>query len=63
MTTTLIPIICAIVAALVVLVTTPLSSRLARAVGAVDLPSDRRIHRAPTPRLGGCPPTRRRGHS
>jgi UDP-GlcNAc:undecaprenyl-phosphate GlcNAc-1-phosphate transferase len=52
-TTTLIPIICALVAALVVLVTTPLSSRLARAVGAVDLPSDRRIHREPTPRLGG----------
>ena len=53
MTTTLIPIICAIVAALVVLVMTPLASRLARAVGAVDLPSDRRIHREPTPRLGG----------
>ena len=53
MTTTLIPITCALVAALVVLLTTPLSSRLARAVGAVDHPSDRRIHREPTPRLGG----------
>ena len=53
MTTTLIPIICAIVAALLVLATTPLASRLARAVGAVDHPSDRRIHREPTPRLGG----------
>jgi UDP-GlcNAc:undecaprenyl-phosphate GlcNAc-1-phosphate transferase len=52
-TTTLIPIICAIVAALVVLATTPLASRLARAVGAVDHPSDRRIHCEPTPRLGG----------
>ena len=53
MTTTLIPTICAIVAALVVLATTPLASRLARAVGAVDHPSDRRIHQEPTPRLGG----------
>ena len=48
-TTTLIPIICAVVAALVVLATTPLAARLARAVGAVDVPSDRRIHSAPTP--------------
>ena len=53
MTTTLIPIICAVVAAIVVLATTPLASRLARAVGAVDVPSGRRIHSAPTPRLGG----------
>ena len=53
MTTTLIPILCAIVAALVVLATTPLTARFARLVGAVDLPSDRRIHREPTPRLGG----------
>jgi UDP-GlcNAc:undecaprenyl-phosphate/decaprenyl-phosphate GlcNAc-1-phosphate transferase len=52
-TTTLIPILCALVAALVVLATTPLAARLARAVGAVDHPSDRRIHRDPTPRLGG----------
>ncbi len=53
MTTTLIPIICALVAALVVLAATPVAARIARAVGAVDHPSDRRIHREPTPRLGG----------
>ncbi len=53
MTTTLIPILSAIVAGLVVLAVTPLAMRLARAVGALDHPSDRRIHREPTPRLGG----------
>lgn len=53
MTTTLIPILSATVAALVVLAATPPVMRLARAVGALDHPSDRRIHRAPTPRLGG----------
>lgn len=53
MTTTLIPILGAIVAALVVLAATPLAMRLARAAGALDHPSDRRIHREPTPRLGG----------
>lgn len=53
MTTTLIPILCAIVAATIVIVTTPLAVRLARLVGAVDLPSGRRIHATPTPRLGG----------
>ena len=47
------PLICAVVAALVVVCLTPLSSRLARAVGAVDHPAGRRIHSAPTPRLGG----------
>ena len=52
-TTTLIPTLSAIIAALIVLATTPLAARLARAVGAVDQPSDRRIHREPTPRLGG----------
>ena len=36
-----------------VLAATPVAARLARAVGAVDHPSDRRIHREPTPRLGG----------
>jgi UDP-GlcNAc:undecaprenyl-phosphate GlcNAc-1-phosphate transferase len=41
------------VAALVVLAATPVAARIARAVGAVDHPSDRRIHREPTPRLGG----------
>lgn len=53
MTTTLIPTLSAIIAALIVLAATPLAARLARAVGAVDHPSDRRIHREPTPRLGG----------
>lgn len=53
MTTTLIPILSAIVAALVVIAATPLAMRLARRVGALDQPSDRRIHREPTPRLGG----------
>jgi UDP-GlcNAc:undecaprenyl-phosphate GlcNAc-1-phosphate transferase len=52
-TTTLIPTLCAIVAALIVLATTPLTARLAHLVGAVDQPSDRRIHSTPTPRLGG----------
>jgi len=52
-TTTLIPTLSAIIAALIVLATTPVAARLARAVGAVDQPSDRRIHREPTPRLGG----------
>ncbi len=53
MTTSLIPILCAIAAALVVLATTPLAARFARVVGAVDQPSGRRIHSRPTPRLGG----------
>ena len=53
MTTTLIPTLCAIVTALIVLATTPLAARLAHLVGAVDHPSDRRIHSEPTPRLGG----------
>jgi UDP-GlcNAc:undecaprenyl-phosphate GlcNAc-1-phosphate transferase len=47
------PLICGVVAALAVLVTTPFASRLARALGAVDHPAGRRIHSAPTPRLGG----------
>ena len=51
--TSLTPLICAVVAGLVVLCLTPLASRLARAVGAVDHPAGRRIHSAPTPRLGG----------
>ncbi len=53
MTTTLVPIVCACVAALIVLAVTPLAARFARAVGAVDHPADRRIHTSPTPRLGG----------
>ncbi len=53
MTTTLIPVLCAIVAAGVAIGLTPLASAFARKVGAVDLPSGRRIHTRPTPRLGG----------
>jgi len=52
-TTTLIPILCALAAAGVVLATTPAASRLARWLGAVDHPSVRRIHEEPMPRLGG----------
>jgi len=37
----------------VTLVTTPLVRRLALRVGAVDHPSDRKVHPAPTPTLGG----------
>jgi UDP-GlcNAc:undecaprenyl-phosphate GlcNAc-1-phosphate transferase len=32
---------------------TPLASRLARRVGAVDLPGPRKVHTSPTPRFGG----------
>ena len=53
MTTTLIPVLCAIVAAAVAIGLTPLASMFARRVGAVDQPSGRRIHTKPTPRLGG----------
>jgi UDP-GlcNAc:undecaprenyl-phosphate GlcNAc-1-phosphate transferase len=53
MTTTLIPILSAIAAAIVVLVLTPATMALARRVGAVDQPSARRIHVRPVPRLGG----------
>lgn len=53
MTTTLIPFLCAVAAALIVLAMTPLAGMLARNVGAVDVPEGRRIHERPTPRLGG----------
>lgn len=53
MTTTLIPIVCAVVAALVTLTLTPLTAAFARQVGAVDVPSGRRIHTRITPRMGG----------
>ena len=36
-----------------VLITTPLVGRLARRLGAVDQPGERRVHEHPTPRLGG----------
>ena len=53
MTTTLIPIICGVVAALAVVALTPLAAHLARAVGAVAEPRGRSIHSKPTPLLGG----------
>jgi UDP-GlcNAc:undecaprenyl-phosphate GlcNAc-1-phosphate transferase len=53
MTTTLIPILSAIAAAIVVLLLTPVTMWLAGKVGAVDVPSARRIHTRPIPRLGG----------
>ncbi|MFN8110619.1 MAG: MraY family glycosyltransferase [Thermoleophilia bacterium] len=53
MTTTLIPVLCGIVALAVALGATPLAALLARRLGAVDQPSGRRIHTTPTPRLGG----------
>ena len=53
MTTTLIPIVCAVVAALAVVALTPLAAQLARAVGAVAEPKGRSIHDRPTPLLGG----------
>jgi UDP-GlcNAc:undecaprenyl-phosphate/decaprenyl-phosphate GlcNAc-1-phosphate transferase len=52
-TTTLIPIICGVVAALAVVALTPLAAHLARAVGAVAEPRGRSIHSKPTPLLGG----------
>ena len=42
-----------LVAGLVALVLTPLAARLARRVGAIDLPRERSLHERPTPRLGG----------
>lgn len=53
MTTTLVPILCVLVAAVMALALTPLAGRLATRLGAVDHPSGRRIHALPTPRLGG----------
>jgi UDP-GlcNAc:undecaprenyl-phosphate/decaprenyl-phosphate GlcNAc-1-phosphate transferase len=53
MTTTLIPVLSALAAALVVICLVPLTVRLAHRVGAVDQPADRRIHTVATPRLGG----------
>jgi UDP-GlcNAc:undecaprenyl-phosphate GlcNAc-1-phosphate transferase len=42
-----------IVAALASFLATPWARRLAQKLGAMDLPSERKIHREPTPRLGG----------
>ena len=43
----------AIAAALIAWALTPAARRLALRVGAIDVPDDRRIHAAPTPRYGG----------
>lgn len=43
----------ALVAALVAYVLTPFVKKLAFAVGAVDMPNERKVHKNPMPRLGG----------
>lgn len=53
MSDTLIPIVCALVAAAAALALTPLAAHLARALGAVAQPAGRSIHSVPTPLLGG----------
>jgi UDP-GlcNAc:undecaprenyl-phosphate GlcNAc-1-phosphate transferase len=53
MTTTLIPVLSAIVAAGITYALTPWFGRAGRAIGAVDAPDERRVHRVATPRLGG----------
>jgi UDP-GlcNAc:undecaprenyl-phosphate GlcNAc-1-phosphate transferase len=42
-----------LLAGMVALALVPLTDRLARRVGAIDLPGERSLHEAPTPRLGG----------
>ncbi len=42
-----------LVAALVVLVLTPIMASLAKGVGILDRPSERKVHKEPVPRLGG----------
>jgi UDP-GlcNAc:undecaprenyl-phosphate/decaprenyl-phosphate GlcNAc-1-phosphate transferase len=42
-----------LLAGVVALALTPLTIRLARRVGAIDLPNPRSLHEAPTPQLGG----------
>jgi UDP-GlcNAc:undecaprenyl-phosphate GlcNAc-1-phosphate transferase len=43
----------AVAAALLSFVLTPLAERIARAVGAIDVPDPRKVHLKPTPRMGG----------
>ena len=43
----------AAIAAALAVALTPLAKRLAVAVGAVDLPEERKVHKSPVPRLGG----------
>ena len=40
-------------ALLVALLGTPVTARIARAAGAIDMPGARKVHRAPVPRIGG----------
>ena len=42
-----------LLAGVVALLLVPLTDRLARRVGAIDIPGERSLHEAPTPRLGG----------
>ncbi len=42
-----------LLAGVVALLLVPLTDRLARRVGAIDVPGERSLHEAPTPRLGG----------
>jgi len=42
-----------LVAAIIAFATAPLAARLARALGAIDMPKERGLHDEPTPRLGG----------
>ena len=47
-------IIAFLIALLVSFAATPLMIRLAKRIGAIDVPKDgRRVHKVPTPRLGG----------
>lgn len=41
------------VAAVLALALTPLAKRLAAAIGAVDVPDERKVHKSPIPRFGG----------
>jgi UDP-GlcNAc:undecaprenyl-phosphate/decaprenyl-phosphate GlcNAc-1-phosphate transferase len=42
-----------LVAAILAFLLVPLTERLARRVGAIDMPRERSLHQVPTPRLGG----------
>ena len=42
-----------LLAGILALLLVPLTDRLARRIGAIDLPNERSLHLAPTPRLGG----------
>src|SRR5947207_10392142 len=42
-----------LVAAIISFGTAPLAARLARAIGAIDMPKERGLHDEPTPSLGG----------